>query len=41
MINGRVIFLGDRVREYRVLRIRPDEVVLAGTGRTNVLSLEP
>lgn len=41
MINGRVIFLGDRVREYRVLSIRSDEVVLVGAGRTNILSLEP
>ena len=41
LINGRVIFLGDRVREYRVMAIRRDEVVLAEAGRTNVLSLEP
>ena len=41
LINGRVIFLGDRVREYRVLAIHRDEVLLAGAGQTNVLSLEP
>lgn len=41
MISGRVIFLGDRVREYRVMAIGRNEVVLAEGGRTNVLSLEP
>jgi len=41
LINGRVTFLGDRVREYRVLAIRRDEVMLVGAGQTNVLSLEP
>lgn len=41
MINGRVIFLGDKVREYRVMAIRRDEVMLVGAGQTNVLSLEP
>ncbi len=41
MINGRVVFLGDRLREYRITAIRKDEVVLAGAGQTNVLSLEP
>ena len=41
MINGRVVFVGDRVRDLRVAAIHRDEVVLVGTGRTNLLSLEP
>ena len=41
MISGRVIFLGDRIRDLRVMAIHPDCVVLAGAGRTNLLSLEP
>lgn len=41
LINGRVIFLGDRIREYRVAAIHRDEVMLVGAGQTNVLSLEP
>ena len=41
MINGRVVFVGERMREYRVLAIHPDNVVLTGAGQTNVLSLEP
>jgi hypothetical protein len=41
MINGRVMFVGDKIRDLRVMMIRRDEVVLAGSGRTNVLSLEP
>src|SRR5262249_59559501 len=41
MINGRVVFIGDKVRDLHVMTIRRDEVVLAGSGQTNVLSLEP
>lgn len=41
LINGRVIFVGDRVREYRVFAIRRDDVLLVGAGRTNLLSLDP
>ena len=41
MINGRVVFLGERLREYRVQAIHRDDVVLVATGRTNILSLEP
>jgi len=41
MINGRVVFIGDKVRDLRVMTIRRDEVVLAGSGQTNALSLEP
>ena len=42
LINGRVLFIGDRIRDLRVTAIRRDEVVLTGVGRTNLLlSLEP
>lgn len=41
MINGRVVFLGDRIRDLRVIAIHRDYVSLAGGGRTNLLSLEP
>jgi hypothetical protein len=41
LINGRVMFVGDRVRDLRITAIHPDDVVLAGANRTNVLSLEP
>lgn len=41
MINGRVVFVGDRIRDERITAIHRDEVVLTGAGRTNVLSLEP
>jgi hypothetical protein len=41
LINGRVMFVGDRIRDFKVTTIRPDTVVLRGPGRTNVLSLEP
>ena len=41
MINGRVVFVGDRMRDLRVVAIHRDDVVLIGGGRTNLLSLEP
>jgi hypothetical protein len=41
LINGRVLFIGDRIRDLRVKVIHRDEVVLVGGGTTNVLSLEP
>jgi hypothetical protein len=40
VINGRTLFLGDRIREFRITAIRQDSVTLVGGGRTNVLSLE-
>ena len=40
VINGRTLFLGDRIREFRIMAIRQDSVTLVGGGRTNVLSLE-
>ncbi|HZR17309.1 MAG TPA: hypothetical protein VFE51_08280 [Verrucomicrobiae bacterium] len=41
LINGRVVFQGDRVRDFRVKAIHRDNVVLVASGNTNVLSLEP
>jgi len=41
LINGRVMFVGERIRDLRIIAIRPDSVVLSGNSRTNVLSLEP
>lgn len=41
LINGRVMFVGDKIRDLRIITIRPAEVVLAGSGSTNLLSLDP
>jgi hypothetical protein len=41
MINGRIVFVGDRIRELRVMAIHRDDVLLVGGGSTNLLSLEP
>jgi hypothetical protein len=40
VINGRTLFLGDRIHEYRITAIRQDSVTMVGGGRTNILSLE-
>lgn len=39
VINGRTLFLGDRIRDFRVAAIRQDGVTLVGAGQTNVLTL--
>lgn len=39
VINGKTVFLGDKVREFRVIGIGLDTVVLGATDRTNVLVL--
>jgi hypothetical protein len=39
VINGKTLFVGDRVREFRVVAITRDAAVLVGGGRTNTLSL--
>jgi hypothetical protein len=39
VINGKSLFLGDRVREFKVLAIGRESVTLASPGQTNVLSL--
>ena len=41
MINGRIVFVGDRIRELRVMAIHRDDVLLVGAGSTNLLSLDP
>lgn len=41
MINGRILSVGDHLREFRVMSIRRDDVLLVGPGSTNLLSLEP
>jgi hypothetical protein len=38
VINGRTLFVGDRIREFRVVAITRDTALLAGGGRTNLLS---
>ncbi len=40
VINGKPVFLGDRVGDYRVRLITRDAVTLVAPGQTNVLSLE-
>lgn len=40
IINGRTLFLGDRIGQFRVAAIHPDSTVLVGGGRTNLLSLD-
>ncbi len=40
VVNGKPVFVGDRVGDYRVRRITPDTVTLVAPGRTNLLSLE-
>ena len=41
LINGRVLFVGDRIRDFRVTAIHREDVVLTGGGHTNLLSLDP
>jgi len=39
MINGKPLFLGDRIGQFRVTSISEDSVTLVGAGQTNILSL--
>lgn len=39
MINGKIVFIGDKIRDFRVLAIDKDTATLVGGGQTNVLSL--
>ena len=39
MISGRTLFVGDKLGEFRVLRISPESATLVGDGQTNILSL--
>jgi hypothetical protein len=39
LINGRPLFIGDKIREFRVAAIEQDTVTLVGGGQTNTLTL--
>lgn len=39
LINGRPVFIGDRVGEFRVLAINQESATLVGAGQTNILTL--
>ena len=39
VINGKTVFVGDKIAEKRVLAIDVDTVTVAGSGETNVLTL--
>ena len=39
VVNGRTVYAGDRVGEFRVTQITPDSVTLVGDTETKVLSL--
>ncbi len=41
VVNGKTVYLGGSVGEFRVLAIRPESVVLGNASQTNVLHLEP
>ena len=39
MVNGKTLFLGERVGDYRLVAVTADTATLVGAGSTNVLSL--
>jgi hypothetical protein len=39
LISGRTLFIGDRIRDFRVVAISPNSATLTGSAQTNVLSL--
>ena len=39
MINGKTLFIGDKLGDLRVVAIDRDSAILAGAGRTNILTL--
>jgi len=41
IINGRTLFIGDKMGALRVVAIGEDTATLAGSGLTNVLTLVP
>lgn len=41
VVNGRTVYVGDRVTGYRVILITPEAVTLSSGTLTNVLSLSP
>jgi len=40
MVNGKLLFIGDRINGLHVVSIRKDSVTLVGGGQTNVLELQ-
>src|SRR5262249_38088763 len=41
VINGKTLFVRDRIGEFRVTAIKQDSVTVVGIGHTNLLTLEP
>ena len=39
MINGKTLFIGDKLGDLRVVAIDKESAILAGAGRTNILTL--
>lgn len=39
VINGRTVFVGDRIRQMRVIAITPETATLVDSSHTNVLSM--
>jgi hypothetical protein len=39
MINGKTLFVGDKLNELQVVEIKRESVTLVGGGQTNVLGL--
>jgi len=39
VINGKTVFVGDKIADKRVFAIAEDTVTVAGSGETNVLTL--
>ena len=39
MVNGKTLFVGDRILDYRLVAVTPETATLVGLGTTNVLSL--
>jgi hypothetical protein len=39
LISGRTLFIGDHIRDFRVVAITPNSATLTGAGQTNVLSM--
>lgn len=40
LIDGKTVFVGDKIREFRVIAITPVSATLASVTQTNVLTLE-
>jgi hypothetical protein len=40
IVSGKTVFVGDRFREFRVLKIGVDSITLVNETQTNVLTLD-